>query len=432
MIYFDARLCPKARLMSVFLLALFSNQDMLRGQAVEPVFETSPVASQSVLNIYEPPEFFANPNINITPLESPPRFQPLDVPNYQLFKQQLSEQHGFDYLLAYTPLFQLGERGKDYMDAELDFGFIWNLHDNGDSKGNLLAYMLWVQTFSNMPTGEYSQQYGVVTQPNSGSTDPNFGLVQLNILAWEQTWLDDSISLRVGQLRNDFFFGTNKYHNDDRYVFLHTVLSGLQGANWAATGKGIGAMLDVRGDEFYSTVGFTDAKANQNYPDFQSFADGKYHYLGEIGWTPTFGCDSEGEYKITQSYTARTGDPNDVGQREGYGLILSGRQDINRRVGISARWNKSFERFNSGLRESLATGFTFTGIGNYKDDWISFGFFYGKPIDRTLQEEHGMEVYWRAQLTKTIDVTPDFQVYFDRAGQPGPAFFGALRIRFIL
>ena len=100
--------------------------------------------------------------------------------------------------------------------------------------------------------------------------------------------------------------------------------------------------------------------------------------------------------------------------------------------GLSARWNKSFERFNAGLRESLAAGFTFTGVGNYEDDWISIGYFYGKPIDRSLDEEHGMEIYWRAQMTRTIEFTPDFQVYFDRASQPGPAFFGALRIRFIL
>ena len=70
---------------------------------------------------------------------------------------------------------------------------------------------------------------------------------------------------------------------------------------------------------------------------------------------------------------------NDVSQREGYGLILSAHQDINRRVGLSARWNKSFERFNAGLRESLAAGFTFTGVGDYKDDWISIGYLYGKP-----------------------------------------------------
>ena len=75
---------------------------MLRGQVVEPIFEASPVASQPTLNIYQPPAFFANPNINITPLESPPRLQTLDLPNYQLFKQQLAEQHGFDYLLAYV------------------------------------------------------------------------------------------------------------------------------------------------------------------------------------------------------------------------------------------------------------------------------------------------------------------------------------------
>ena len=130
----------------------------------------------SALNIYQPPEFFANPNINITPLLSPPRIQALDLPNYQMFKQRLADEHGFEYLLAYTPLFQLGERGQDYMDAELDFGFIQNMYDDGCTKGNLLAYMLWVQTFSNMPTGEFSQQYGVVTQPNSGGTDPKLSV----------------------------------------------------------------------------------------------------------------------------------------------------------------------------------------------------------------------------------------------------------------
>ena len=384
------------------------------------------------LNIYQPPAFFANPNINIDVLKSEPRLDICDLPRYQAMKERLSKECGFDYLFAYTPLFQLGEGGRDYIDAELDFGFIWNLHDNGHSKGNLLTYMLWVQTFSDRPTGAFAKPYGVVTQPNSGGTDPNFGTTQLNVFAWEQQWLDERISVRFGQLRYDFFFGTNKYHNDDRYVFLHSVLSGLQGANWAATGKGIGGMIDLRGDRFYSSFAFADAKANQTYPDIQSFGDGRYHYLAEFGWTPTFGCCSEGEYKATLSHTDRTGDPSDVGQRRGSGLILSARQDIRGRYGIAARWNKSFERFNAGLRESVAASFNFTGIGNYKDDWISLGYFYGKPIDRSLKQEHGMEVYWRAQLTKTVELTPDLLVYFDRANGGGPKAFGAIRLRIVL
>lgn len=59
------------------------------------------------------------------------------------------------------------------------------------------------------------------------------------------------------------------------------------------------------------------------------------------------------------------------------------------------------------------------------------GYFYGAPVDRSLQQEHGMEIYWRAQITKALELTHDFQVCFDRVGQPGPAFFGALRIRLV-
>jgi len=382
------------------------------------------------LNIWQPPEFFANPNINITPLESAPRFNRFDLPNYQMFKKRVHEERGLDYLFAYTPLAQFGEGGRDFFDAELDFGFVKSFCDDGCKRSNLLMYMLWVQTFSANPTGAFSQPYGVAIQPNSGSTDPNQGLVQLNLLAWEQTWRDDSISLRVGQLRNDFFFGTNKYHNDDRYVFVNSVLSGLQGINWAATGKGLGAMLDFRNETYYATFGFSDAKGNQNYPDFNSFFDTRFSYLGEVGWTPK-NAENEGEYKCTLSFTDKTGDPSDVGQRSGYGLILSARQDFYKRVGLSLRWNKSFERFNSGLTQSLATGLTFTGIGQHKDDWISCGWFWGDPIDATLNEENGMEIYWRAQLTKNIELTPDLLVYFDKAGQPGTSYFGALRVRFI-
>ena len=101
-------------------------------------------------------------------------------------------------------------------------------------------------------------------------------------------------------------------------------------------------------------------------------------------------------------------------------------------MGLAARWNKSFERFNAGLRESLAASVNFTGIGKYEDDWISLGYFYAKPIDRTLDEEHGMEVYWRAQLTSALELTPDVLMYFDRGQQSGPKFFGALRLRLVL
>jgi hypothetical protein len=202
-------------LSAVLLVCLLAHSKLLTAQVAEASPQPGALAATSTLNIYQPPEFFANPNINIAPLESPPRIERFDRPQYQEFKQRLSEERGIDYLLAYTPLFQVGEGGRDYIDAELDFGFIWNVFDNGHSKGNLLTYMLWVQTYSTNPTGEFAQPYGVVTQPNSGGTDPNAGTVQLNLFAWEQTWLDESVSFRFGQLRNDFFFGTNKYHNDD-------------------------------------------------------------------------------------------------------------------------------------------------------------------------------------------------------------------------
>jgi len=97
--------------------------------------------------------------------------------------------------------------------------------------------------------------------------------------------------------------GTNKYLNDDRYSFLNTVLSANQGVPWFDGSRGLGAMVSVQNDWFYMSGGFQDAKAGQEKIDFDSFKDGKFVYLGELGITPAFGTKQKGEYKITVGYT---------------------------------------------------------------------------------------------------------------------------------
>ena len=64
MLYLNALSCRNVTLLTV-LLAMVSTPNLARGQTIEPVFEASPVAPQPTLNIYQPPDFFANPGINI-------------------------------------------------------------------------------------------------------------------------------------------------------------------------------------------------------------------------------------------------------------------------------------------------------------------------------------------------------------------------------
>ena len=54
------------------LLSLCLVAESVAQQVTQP---SPPADVQQPLNRYAPPDFFANPNINITPLQSPPRLE---------------------------------------------------------------------------------------------------------------------------------------------------------------------------------------------------------------------------------------------------------------------------------------------------------------------------------------------------------------------
>jgi hypothetical protein len=349
---------------------------------------------------------------------SRPRFEGLlALPEYHQWKRELSSKHGLDYVIVSAPISQVGSvDSKAYVDNEIDVLANWRLIETPERQSELYFWGLWVHTFTDLPTGAFSESQGLISGPNGGGTDPDKDFVGISALFWQETFKREfgDISYRIGHLHASSTWATLDYLSDDRAYFMATPLSSPQGGNWVDSNRGLGAVAAFDAGSWYVSAGFSDAKGSQKHPDPESFSDGKFKYIAEIGFYPTL-WGRPGEYKITPSYTDRTGNTDAPGDRAGWGLILTARQAVADNVNVFAQYRHSWDRAVGGFDRLLTTGLMVDPPFGWTDDLMGVGVFYGHPIDLLDRDEYGIEAFYRLQLTHRLDVTPDIQIY--RAGR---------------
>lgn len=362
----------------------------------------------------------------------------LSLPGYYTWKQELSSNHGLDFVVLNTPIFQMGSVDNEtYLDNELDIYLQWRAYQEGDSYGKIFFWGLWVQTFSDNPSGAFAQTQGLNSFPNGGATDPEKTVIAPSALWWEQNFADSGINYKAGQLYAAALYGSNSYLGDDRATFMNTTLGTNQGTPWASGNRGLGAMATISADSLHLTLGFQDAKGDQQAIDFDSFADGQYAYLAEISWKPIFNENDKGTYKATVGYVDRTGPTTDRANRSGWGYILSAEQNFDDRYGTFAIVRQSFDRVVNNTDLTAALGFVFNQAFNRANDQLGIGSFYNTPFNNnhgTLRNEYGIETFWKLQLTPRLSVTPDLQVYLQPAkkAQNDIVIIPGIRLQYVL
>ncbi|MEP2703403.1 MAG: carbohydrate porin [Roseibium sp.] len=361
---------------------------------------------------------FENLTDNILPTSKHHLSDELSLPEYHQWKRELSVTNGIDFLIQSAPIYQISPtNGKSYLDNELDLYFNWRLFESDRTTGSIFFWGLYVQTFTEAPTGAYASSLGLLTLPNGGATDPNKAAVAPAALWWQQEF-NSGFNFRIGQLLASSLWGANSYLGDDRETFMNSVFAANQGVPWSSGNRGLGAMAGFDAGPFYLSAGVQDAKGDQSSIDFQSFSDGKFAYLAEIGLTPTLPDGRSGKYSVTIGHVDRTGTGAARDQRDGWGVIVSAEQDINDRLAAFGILRRSWGRFAGNMEMTAGAGLIAKAPFGWTDDQIGLGGFFAKPHDTmagTLRNEFGVEAYWRAQLTPRLDFTPDVQVYL----QPG-------------
>jgi len=330
---------------------------------------------------------------------------------YFSWKVGLLDDHELQYFLGYTPQIQLGSRDARWQaNSELDFIGEWTALRTRRMRGELEWWFRWNQTFTTLTTSQFANTQFLTVYTNDGGTDSKGHDVSLATLWWEQDFFD-MVGFRIGQLNAQTMWAINEYIGNDRTGFMALPLTGPYGTAFMVNEIGLGLQIGLWSDFAYLTLGLQEATANGQYPDFKSLARGDLAYFAEVGVTPNLGRPYEGAYRVTYSYIGRTG--SNPGEEPGHSVVVSARQRFANTWGLFGRYTQSFNRLPQDLfRLAVVAGVVQLQPFGFTSDRVGLAYIYDRPTDSTLRNEHGMEIYWRFQLTQIFSVTPDLQMYF--------------------
>lgn len=75
-------------------------------------------------------------------------------------------------------------------------------------------------------------------------------------------------------------------------------------------------------------------------------------------------------------------------------------------MGIFGRYTQSFERLpEDGFRLAVSAGLVVLQPFGANSDRIGIAYIFDDPSDAALRSEHGIELFWRLQLTQLLSVT---------------------------
>lgn len=349
---------------------------------------------------------------------------------YFKWKVRLSDEEVVDYFLGFTPQLQLGSRGgKFHVNSELDFIGDWTAFDSREMTGELQWWFRWNQTYTTLNTEQFANTQFLTVEPNDGDTGARRNNLAVALLSWGHYFLN-RVGYRIGQLNAQTLYGVNEFLSNDRTDFMALPLAGPFGTAFMEKPLGVGLQIGAWSDLVYGTAGLQEATANQEYPDFSSLARWEMAYFAELGFTPWFGTDLEGAYRITYSYIGRTGPGPNEGP--GHSVVVTASQRIHDRWGLFGRYTQAFRRLpQDDIRLAVVAGVVRLGPFGFSSDRVGIAYIFDKPSDGSLRNEHGMELYWRFQLTQLFSVTPDLQVYFtpSKAMDDDFTVIGGLRLK---
>ena len=324
--------------------------------------------------------------------------------------------------------------GSAHAISESLFLATWEPLRTGNKAGRLVVGIAHDQTFGHPTTREFADDQGVVETPNDLDTDPDMTFTTLGLLHWEQetaTGPGRGWGWRAGQLYGPAYFGAARYLDDDRAYFMARPLAAAAGAQWVgANDIGLGAMAMTWRDPFYVSVAVMDGKANREYPDFSSFADGQFLYVVEAG----FRTDSGGPNATTVRLTASHLDVHDGQEPDkgpGGSVMVSAMKRFEGRWALAGRWSSSYRRLSADYRELLSLGALWLAPFGKSHDLVGFGVFAGDPSDPARGRESGFEIMYKLQLSQAINLTPDVQ-YWKRSdgGSDVGVWIAGLRFNF--
>ncbi len=352
-----------------------------------------------------------------------------EMNGYFAFKTKLRESTGLSYVIEYAPILQWGA-GEFHGGHELNLIGLWNAYDLGDlGEGSLYVWFQHALTWSDLTTTEFMDSLGVISPVNGGDTYPNRSSNHLQLLAWEQQLAGEAARVMLGKITTRVTFNQNRFAVSDREDFFTPMIVNNPVVPFTARG-GLAAFGEVRTGVGYISGMVRDADASSAGIDVESLETGNWEYLAELGWTPNWG-EREGNYRVTYHYTDAIGE-GESAQAAGGSISISADQDIGASHGAFFRYAHA-ENPLRVFQSRVAGGLQWLGPFGFEDDRIGLGFWHADPVDPSLSNETGFELFWRMQLARVVELSPDLQLILPaEQGESSVVPVVGLRLRLIL
>ncbi len=272
--------------------------------------------------------------------------------------------------------------------------------------------------------------------------------IDVTELWYEQSFPAQQLQLRFGKidLTGGFehhncpvSFDCSNFANDENTQFLNGAL--VNNPTVPFPDNGLGVALHYGPDNFwYVSAAAADAQADVRETGFSTAFGGEdyFFYIAETGITPLFGSENgalPGAYRIGLWYDPQpkaSSDLDEAGKsyRDDVGFYVTCDQMLTKEnpdpedsqgLGVFLRYGNADSKRND-ITNFWSVGLQYQGLLDGRDDDVlGMGFAHGTFSDKasatyTDDYEHAFEVYYSAQITPWLIVSPDFQYVTNPGG----------------
>lgn len=343
--------------------------------------------------------------------------------SYSDWKAGLQAQ-GFSFMIEDRLINQWGD-GAEVYDNELN---IIARQEFLRSAPGSLSVNVWGQfatSIGGRTAGRFQTDLGVLSPLNGGNSGPDTSNQILQMLAVEYITPNDRWRFQAGKLALRTLVNLNRYANGDSEMFFSPMLGNNPVVPYTAL-LGLGVFAEYRSD-LWRVSALARAPDTELGLSGDAWSAGNRGYVVEAALTPTISGWGEGIYRLTWSL-----DEANATFPRMETWSISADQDIGPHIGAFARYAQADTTFRDFQRRA-ALGLQVKKPFGFTHDRLGIGGWWGDPTNTTLRDERGIEVFYNAQVTPYLQITPDVQLVFDPANSTANSkvVFG-LRLRLAL
>lgn len=327
--------------------------------------------------------------------------------------ENINEKLNLDIGVAYTSIYQRASQSLgQYEAAGADFRIFgtWKLLDKGPENWGIFGFSGQERhKYTSISPSLLGPTIGLLSRTVAGFNQQDFSLVQL---WWEQHLGDDFFIIRFGKVDTSDYIDYYRYQSPS-LGFLTTPLEDMPSIPYPQNGPGFAAVLRPWPDA-YMTVAVSERGSRKEQVRFDTFFERPNYFTAmEFGYQPDIEGLGKGDYHVTFWYADHYKHNGFTIIPYGKGFALSAEQVFSQNFIPFARFSYA-DGLATLFRQSCALGFGMENPFGRGEDVYAIGFGWKQPFTQEIDPQYVIETFYRLQLTPTMQITPDLEIFINR------------------